>query len=507
MKIFPAESIKRIDAATIQYEPIASIDLMERAASFFTDALLERYPDETVSFAVFAGMGNNGGDALAVARLLLDKGRDVSVWLCSSPERLSPDCAANYSRLRNYHNAEINLLNDTVNVKIDLPDDCIIIDGLFGSGLNRPLTGLYADVVQMINSMPNDVVAIDIPSGLLGEDNTDVPFLNIIRAKVTFTFQFPKLAMFFAENEPFVGELHILDIGLSGRAISETESMWSFIEKEDISVILPPSRCRHAHKGDFGRALLIAGSQGMAGASVLAARATLRSGVGLLTVHIPQCNNMILQTAVPEAVTSIDVCDTCFSLLPDISKYNAVAVGPGLGRNKKSLSALRQLLEHCRVPLVLDADALNIISENPEMLGMLPQGCVITPHPGEFARLAGKSKNSYEVFEKATSMARRNNIYIVLKGAFTAVFAPDGCCSFNSTGNPGMATAGSGDVLTGVILALLAQGFAVFDAIRLAVYVHGLSGDIAAECLSETALVAGDIVEFLPLAWQSLEKT
>lgn len=506
MKIFPAESVKRIDAATMEYEPIASIDLMERAARLFTEALLERYPGEDISFAVFAGMGNNGGDALAVARMLLDRKRDTSVWLCSSPEKMSPDCACNYSRLLKECRTEIHLLYDSLVENIILPNNCIIVDGLFGSGLNRPVTGFYADIIQMINTLPNDVVAIDIPSGLMSEDNTGVSLQNIIRSNVTFTFQFPKLAMLFAENDSFIGELHILDIGLSSRAIAETDSMWSFTDYDDILQMLPSRRRKHAHKGDFGRALLIAGSQGMAGASLLAARAALRSGVGLLTVHVPRCNNVILQTAVPEAVTSIDVDDTCFSSLPDISKYNAIAIGPGLGRNKKSVLALRQLLEYSTVPLLIDADALNIISENPSILGMLPEGCVITPHPGEFVRLAGKYKNSYEAFEKAALIARKNNIYIVLKGAYTAIFAPDGRCCFNSTGNPGMATAGSGDVLVGVILALLAQGLNMFDALCIAVYVHGLSGNIAAESLSETALVAGDIVDFLPLAWQSLEK-
>lgn len=271
----------------------------------------------------------------------------------------------------------------------------------------------------------------------------------------------------------------------------------------DLSVVKP--RRRDSHKGDYGHALLVAGSLGMAGASVLASRAALRSGLGLLTVHVPKCNNVILQTAIPEAMTYIDACETHFSVAPDVARYGVVGVGPGLGRNSDTAKALLNLIERCNVPMVIDADALNIISEHKEWMKKLPKGSVITPHPGEFARLAGASMSREEALQKASGMAREYGICVVLKGAPTAVVSPNGEVFFNNTGNPGMATAGSGDVLTGVLLATMARITDVVEAARLAAYVHGFAGDLAADALSETAMISGDIVEYLPAAWRSIE--
>ena len=265
-------------------------------------------------------------------------------------------------------------------------------------------------------------------------------------------------------------------------------------------------RAKHAHKSSFGRALLVAGSKGMAGASVLAARAALRSGVGLLTAHIPSCNNPILQVAVPEAMTSIDSNECCFSDSIDTARYSAVAVGPGLGQSKESEAALLALIDNCKAPMVLDADALNILARNPKYMQRLPQGSVITPHIGEFARLFGATDSSYVRLQAAQTYAMTFGVTIVLKGAHTVVVTQLGTMHFNSTGNPGMATGGCGDVLTGSILSLLAQGFATPDAARLSVYVHGLAGDIAAKEKGQMALVAGDVVDSLPSAWRSLEE-
>lgn len=500
MKIFPTSVIKNIDADTIRLEPVSSIELMERAARAFTNELLRYYDGDNTPFAIFAGPGNNGGDALAVARLLIQKGCRVVVWLCAAIDKLSPDCAVNLERLQALQQVETLVDEKTA---VTLPSDCVVIDGLFGSGLTRPLEGFYAHVVQTINSSGRDVVSIDIPSGLMGEDNACLQPQNIIRATHTITFQFPKLSMLFAENGAFVGNMTVVDISLSAAVIDSTPASWYMTEKNDIQPLLVP-RERHAHKGCFGRLLLVAGSRGMAGASVLAARAAMRSGVGLLTVHVPGCNNLVMQTAVPEAMTSIDVCEECFSTVPQLSQYSAVAVGPGIGRDKKSADALKILMQQCRVPMILDADALNILAENPEWLRLLPCASVITPHPGEFARLAGGSKDSYQALQKAVELAMQYNIYIVLKGAYSVVVTPSGECHFNSTGNPGMATAGSGDVLTGILASLLAQGYTMPDAARIAVYAHGLSGDIATMNVGQRALIAGDIIEFLPDVWLSL---
>lgn len=500
MKIFPTTAIKAIDAYTIEHEPIASIDLMERAARALAGAILQRYAGR--SFVVFAGPGNNGGDGLAVARILHAAGCQVSVWLINPKGKLSPDCAVNLSRLKDTGVAVTEAVE-----AFSMPalgKETVIIDALFGSGLDRPVTeGLFAAVIRGIDALSNDIVAIDMPSGLMGENND--PFSQlIVFASLTLTLQFPKLSLLFAENAPFVGDIKVLDIGLSKEAMAVAPSKYHFTEACDIKPLLRP-RAKHAHKTLFGRALLVAGSQGMAGASVLASRAALRSGVGLLTVHTPACNIPIVQVAVPEAMASIDSNECCFSDRLNTSKYNAVAVGPGLGQSAESEEALLYLIDNCTVPMVLDADALNILAHHPQYLQKLPQGSVITPHIGEFSRLFGKTGNSMVRLQAAEAFSRTFGVTVVLKGAYTAVISPDGSISFNSTGNPGMATGGSGDVLTGVILALLARGYNAPDASRLGVYVHGLAGDIAARKVGETALIAGDIIDSLPVAWQELE--
>ena len=501
MKFFHTAAIKELDAYTIEHEPIASIDLMERASRALTKAILERY--NGCSFAVFAGPGNNGGDGLAVARMLAVAGSFVQVWLVNPKGKLSPDCATNLIRLK-----EASVMVNEVRDNFCMPvfdKAVVIVDALFGSGLKLHISGsVFANVVEGINASGCRVVSVDMPSGLMGENNTPRN-TTIVKANLTLTLQFPKMSLLFAENSPFVGEMKILDIGLSQEWIDKEPSHLFFTDEKDIKSLLK-SRAKHSHKGDYGRALLVAGSRGMAGASVLAARAALRSGVGLLTAHIPSCNNVIVQSSVPEAMTSIDSNVCCFSDKLDTGKYDAIAVGPGLGQNNESEAALLHLIENCRVPMVLDADALNILSRNREWLSRLPQGSVLTPHPGEFERLFGESQSRYHSIESVRALARDYNIAIVLKGAYTAVISPGGNLYFNSTGNPGMATGGSGDVLCGVVLSLLAQGFTATDAARIAVYVHGLAGDIAVAEKGETALVAGDIIDGLPYAWRSLER-
>ena len=501
MKFFHTSAIKELDAYTIEHEPVASIDLMERAARTLTAAILERYAGR--SFAVFAGPGNNGGDGLAVARMLNGAGCNVVVWLINPKGKLSPDCAVNLERLR-WASVIVNEVQGGFAMPV-LDRNTIIIDALFGSGLNKPVeNSLFADVIEGMNSSGCSVVAVDMPSGLLGENNHPLGGA-VVNADVTLTLQFPKLSLLMPENAQFVGDMEILDIRLSHEWIEKEPSTLYFTDKKEVKALLKP-RAKHAHKGEFGRALLIAGSKGMAGASVLAARAALRGGVGLLTVHVPACNNVIVQSCVPEAMTTVDSNECCFSDFIDTVRYTAVAVGPGLGQSKVSEAALLNLIENSTVPLVLDADALNILSRNKEWLHHLPQGSVFTPHPGEFERLFGKFPSRYHAISSVRALASDYGIVIVLKGAYTTVIAPDGNLYFNSTGNPGMATGGSGDVLTGIMLALLAQGYNNTDAARLAVYVHGLAGDMAAAEKGQIALVAGDIVDFLPRAWRSLEE-
>ena len=499
MKIFPSSSIKKLDAYTIEHEPIASIDLMERAAQALTKAITNRWNPET-PVTIFAGPGNNGGDALAVARMMAEKGYKIEVYLFNTKGELSSDCQTNKELVEMMEEVTFHEIS-TQFVPPTLTPEHLVIDGLFGSGLNKPLSGGFAAVVKYINASPAMVVSIDIPSGLMGEENTFNVKSNIIRADVTFSLQLPKLAFLFAENTEFVGEWELLDIQLSEEGIEETETNYEMLEIAEIRSLIKPRR-QFAHKGNFGHALLIAGSKGMAGASVLAARACLRSGVGLLTIHAPLCNNDILQTSAPEAMVETDASETCFAVPTDTDDYQAVGVGPGLGRSEETEAALIEQLEHCQTPTVVDADALNILANHRHTLTHLPKGSILTPHPKELERLIGKCQDSYERLMKACELAHTAKVHIILKGAYSTIITPEGKCYFNPTGNPGMATGGSGDVLTGVILALLAQGYPAEDAAKIGTYIHGLAGDIAQKKQGMIGLIASDIVTCLPAAWR-----
>lgn len=499
MKIFSSNGIKQLDAYTIEHEPIASIDLMERAARVLTEAIAEGWERET-PVTVFAGPGNNGGDALAVARMLAEKEYQVEVYLFNTKGALSTNCQINKELVElmdeiSFHEITTQFVPPTLTM------DHLVIDGLFGSGLNKPLSGGFAAVVKFINASAATVVSIDIPSGLMCEENTFNSKANIIKADITFSLQLPKLAFLFAENAEYIGDWHLLDIKLSEEGIEEISTNYELLEGEHIQTLLTP-RKKFAHKGNFGHALLIAGSQGMAGASILSARACLRSGVGLLTVHAPFVNNNILQTAVPEAMVEVDNHEFYFSSPTDTDDYQAVAIGPGLGRSEATESALIAQLSNCQTPLVLDADALNILANHRYALTNLPKGSILTPHPKELERLVGKCQDSYERLTKACELARTAKVHIILKGAYSAIITPTGKCFFNPTGNPGMATAGSGDVLTGIVLSLLAQGYKAEEAAKIGTYVHGLAGDYARKKQGIISLTASDIIDSLPMAWR-----
>jgi ADP-dependent NAD(P)H-hydrate dehydratase / NAD(P)H-hydrate epimerase len=501
MKLFTTKQIAGIDKFTIENEPIADIDLMERAAMQITNWLVQRFSTER-KMVFFSGPGNNGGDALAIARQLAGLDYQCEVYLLDFEKDLKGSPAINWERLEKQRKVKLSKLQKAVDFpQIEATD--ILLDGLFGSGLSRPLEGLPAEFIGKINALPNITVAIDIPSGLMGEDNTENIQKNILRADFTLTFQFPKISFLFAENEPFTGKWEVLPIGLHPDGICQTPTDYYFIEKEDVKDLIPV-RSKFAHKGTFGHALLIAGSYGKMGASVLASKACLRSGVGLLTAHVPHFGYSIIQTAVPEAMVSIDVHDSIFTGVSDLSPFTAIGAGPGIGMKSNTKKALKELIENAKVPLVLDADALNILSENKEWLNELPENSILTPHPGEFKRLAGETANSWERIQKQMKMARELKVIVVLKGAFTTVALPDGKLYFNSTGNPGMATAGSGDSLTGIILGLLAQRIPPEHAAIAGVFLHGLAGDKAAKEKSENALIAGDITDYLGKAFFDL---
>ncbi len=504
MKILSCTQQKEADNYTIANENILSINLMEKAASLISEEISRRW-DHSHRIIVFAGSGNNGGDAVAVARMLFQKGYPVEIYLFNTKGTLSDECMTNVKRLKDCGFANYNEITSSFNPP-QLTANDIVIDGLFGSGINKALSGGFASVVKYINASQATVVSIDLPSGLMGEDNSYNIRANIIQADLTLSIQLPKLAFFFPENEEFIGEWKLLDIGISKDFINKAETPYQITEEADITSMIKP-RNRFAHKGNFGHGLLIAGSYGMAGASILAAKACMRSGIGLLTVHAPICNHNIVQTAVPEAIVQDDVHEHYFAEPVDLDTYQALAIGPGIGQEEETSFALFDQLSECYIPLVLDADALNIFSSHRNYLNRIPKRSILTPHVGELERIIGRCNNSFERLTKAKELASYIQCYIILKGAYTTIITPEGNCYFNPTGNPGMATGGSGDVLTGILLALLAQGYTQEEACRLGVYVHGLAGDIAANRVGEISLTASDIIFALPEAWKNLTKT
>lgn len=475
---------------------------MERAATKLFDWMKGRFEHER-RFKIFIGPGNNGGDGLALARMLSDANYAVDVFVLRISKQLSLDCQINFERLKKQNKVSICELfaaNDFPN----LSSDDIVVDALFGSGLSRLLDGLVKDLVQFLNNSKAELIAVDIPSGLYGEDNSNNDLSNCIHADFTLSFQFPKLAFLFPENARCVGDWFVLPIGLHLGIIDELNSPYRFIDENFIKKLMK-KRTRFSHKGTYGHALLISGSYGKMGAAILASKACLRSGIGLLSTHIPRLGYDIMQTAVPESMVSIDRSDIIFTEYPDLDSFDAIGIGPGVGVKHNSTKALENLLDVCDKPMVLDADALNMIGANPEMKEKLPQGSILTPHMKEFERLLGKSRSAFDRNEKQREFSRKQSVVMVLKGAFTAITDENGRCYFNPTGNPGMATAGSGDVLTGIILSLLSQGYSALHAALIGVYAHGFAGDFAAKELGQEALIASDIVQFLPQAWKSLQ--
>ena len=502
MKILTATQIRELDKYTIEHEPIKSIDLMERAARALTAAIIHRWAP-SVPVVVFAGPGNNGGDALAVARMLSEQNYQVQTFLFNISGKLSADCAEQKQRLISKRGRP--LLTE-VTQEFDPPQlerGMLVVDGLFGSGLNKPLAGGFASLVKYINGSKAEVVSIDVPSGLMTEDNSYNVRANIVRADVTLTLQHQKLSFLFAEYQQVIGQLQVLDIGLSAEGIEKTDAHYTLVDESQVRAMLRP-RDPFAHKGMMGHALLVAGSYGMAGAAVLAARACMRSGVGKLTVHTPRRNAYILQTAIPEAVLHTDREETIFSEAVATEGFQAMAIGPGLGTSEQTGIAMIAQIRRAQCPVVADADALNILATKHAWLQQLPKGIILTPHPKELERLEGQCTDSYELLSKARMLAERLQGYVILKGHRTAICMPDGHIVFNATGNAGMATAGSGDVLTGIILGLLARGYQQREACILGTWLHGRAGDLAARQLGEESLMASDIITFLPKAFLSL---
>ncbi len=497
MKIFSATQIKKWDAYTIANEPIASIDLMERAATACCKWLIGKNFG-LFHFRIFCGKGNNGGDGLAIARLLIDHACTATVYILEFGKAGTVDFQTNLEMLHPL-TTDIHFIQSPEFFPVINETD-IIIDALFGTGLDKPLEGISKTLVEHINQSNCTIVSIDLPSGLFADKSSKGNV--VVKANLTLSFQNQKLAFLLPENEDQCGEVHLLHIGLHKDFEEKETAVFEFADKELISPIYKP-RKKFGHKGTYGHAALLCGSYGMMGAAVLSAGSCLRSGVGKLTSFIPKCGYVILQTSVPEAMCIIAGEEYLLTAF-EIEKYSAVGMGPGMGIHSSHKKLMKEVFQNVNKPIVIDADALNIIATNKELLNALPSLSILTPHPKEFEKLFGHSANDFERLELALKKSKELNVYIILKGHFSFISSPEGRGYFNSTGNAGMATAGSGDVLTGMLTGLMAQGYSSLDAALLGVYLHGLAGDMAASVYSEEAMMAGDIVNFLGEGFQSL---
>ena len=501
MKLLTAQQIREWDAYTIAHEPITSIDLMERAAQkCVTHLLNEPVVQQTQTIHVFCGSGNNGGDGMAIARLinpLIDA--SVCVYIIQSAHA-SPDFVANFDRLGNIQCIELASEKD---FPIIAHND-VVIDAILGTGINKPIEGMVLTLVRYLNQSNGYRIAIDIPSGLMPD--LAQPFNNFeaCEAQQTLTFQIPKLSFLFPEFGKYIGKLNVLDIGLLKTFNESQHTPYHLLNELFVKTVIK-KRNRFSHKGDFGHTLLIGGSFGKMGAAILMSKSALRTGCGLVSAYIPKTGYTIMQTALPECMVQTD--DALYELgnLPDVMDFDAVAVGPGMGQDEKTIKAFGNWLNKQHKPMVIDADALNICSrllaKNADAI-KFPMNSILTPHPKEFDRLAGISMNAIERLEKQMHLAQKHQIILVLKGAHTSIAFPDGNVYFNFSGNEAMATAGSGDVLTGIIASLLAQSYEPEAAALLGVYLHGLAGDLAVK--GKSTLIASDIIEAIPQALYQL---
>lgn len=495
MKIFTAEQIRKADAFTIENEPVSSVNLMERAALACVSWLLN-HSKNNEKFVIFCGYGNNGGDGFAMARMLYQKGFEITVFIdFQNAEKFSADAKINYNRLREISGIEIFDFDEVSNFDFS---DKTIIDALLGTGLSRKIEGKIRELIVFLNNLPNRKISVDLPSGLYADRNTEENS-TIFQADETLSFQFWKKAFLHPESGKYAGKIHILDIGLSGKFIHETKTAEYIICEKLIKTVYKP-RPDFSHKGNFGKTCIIAGSFGKIGAAVLATKAALRTGSGLTFTLAPKCGYEILQSACPEAMFLYGGED--FVSHFEVEEYFVCGIGPGLGTDPETEEAFITFLEKYEKPLVLDADALNIIAKEENSIAHIPKNSVITPHPKEFERLFGKSANSFERLEIAKKHSRELEIVIVLKDHHTQIIKPSGKVFYNITGNSGMAKGGSGDVLTGIITSLLSQNYSSEEAAIFGVWLHGKAGDLAAEKYSRESMLPSEIIDELSAAFK-----
>jgi ADP-dependent NAD(P)H-hydrate dehydratase / NAD(P)H-hydrate epimerase len=502
-KILTAEQFRNADKATIKNEPVKPFDLMERASEQCCKWIYSNIAADRIIHVV-CGTGNNGGDGLAIARLLNSKGYEVKVWIAKLGNEPSDEFTSNYNKLLKIESksASLSLKEDTVPV---IEPGETVIDAIFGTGLSRNATGIALQFIQAVNNTDCTVISIDMPSGLYSDETNYTSDYKSIVANTTLTFQLLKKSQVLPDMGYYTGQVIVLDIGLDKETISHFDYKDALVEKSDVHSLI---RSRHpfSHKGNYGHALIMAGSTGKTGACVLAVKACLRSGCGLTTAQIPGLAYPIIQSSAPEAMSVIDENPHYLATYPKHLDYEALGFGPGAGTNKETAQLLKRVIQDYKGKLVIDADGLNILAENPTWLAFVPPLTILTPHPGEFERLAGKWSDGFERNHKQRDFAIKHNVIVVLKGRYTAIADPGGFIYYNSTGNPGMAKGGSGDVLTGLITGLCARGLSKLEAAIAGVFIHGLAGDQVAEALTEEAMTAGDIVRFLHKAFKTVVK-
>ncbi len=490
----------------------SALDLMESAGHACAEEISLRVLKDKRRVVLFCGPGNNGGDGLVIARLLAKlapfKLTSLEVILCQEdPTRCSPLFTENLSRWKRLRNLDIptRTYQFRDNRSAFLKSDDLVIDALFGIGLDRKMEGLYAQAIQVINASDAYVVSIDIPSGLYADQHTPVGH-DIVMADLTLSIQFWKTVFLLPEAAPYYGKVEVLNIDPRFKPIREETHAQELLMEETVGVFLQPAN-PFAHKGSKGHGLLIAGCQRMPGAAILAATAALRGGLGKVTVHTTERALQALPIALPEAILDPDEHPDHFSgirweKLP--SDISAIAIGPGLGTHPQTVVAIKDVLERIQAPIVIDADALNMLADNKTWLAYLPPYSILTPHPREFERLAGPFTDNFDRMHKAKAFAQRYSCILILKGHHTLICHPDGSLFFNSTGNEGMATAGSGDILTGLLLALLAQGYTPPAAALLGVFIHGRAGDLYLNSSGTQSLIASDLPIFFGQAFKSL---
>lgn len=501
MKILSAAQIRQADQHTIANEPIASIDLMERAAKGLAEIIEGALPTE-VEFVIFCGMGNNGGDGLALARLLSEQNFSVQVFIILHTDEGSPDFQTNLQQIQNF-TKDVNYISDVADLPDSFSPDNILIDAILGSGLSRPLEGLLREVVIKLNGMKNFKIAIDMPTGLFADSNESNDMEAILRSDLCLTIQAPKLSLLHRDTAPYVGKIEIVDISLDPSFINQAPSPYHYVMPGEVAGIYKP-RPQFSYKGTFGHALIMAGKRGSMGAAVLSTSACLRAGAGLVSAHVPSCGINIIQTSAPEAMVTLGEGEDMIIDIPDLQPYNAIAAGPGLGTDAQTAKALEKLLDTYSGALVLDADALNMVSSNRDLLSKIPHGTVLTPHPGEFKRLLNLDELGADYHDKLREFAIDHGVVVVFKDSINCIASPDGELYFMDYGTPALASGGSGDILTGIITALRASGYGSLHAAILGVYLQGTAGELASAQHSDEACLATDVIKHLGTAFRSM---